>query len=175
MRTFITSARLMDEVFGIENFVSIISIRKTTSQGTAVLLGTTTDFLVWYARNRESTKYRQIFTQRSDAADERYDQALLRDGSVIPARDLTVSQQINSQIFRVDNLTSSRPAGEGDVREFGFRGSRFTPGRGTFKTNRDGFNSISQRWTVTYYFRHYTQLSKVYVRFSYSRCRQSLD
>ena len=30
---------LMDEVFGIENFVSIISIRKTTSQGTAVLLG----------------------------------------------------------------------------------------------------------------------------------------
>ena len=129
---------LMDEVFGIEHFVSIISIRKTTSQGTAVLLGSTTDFLVWYARNRDSTKYRQIFTQRSDVADERYDQALLPDGSVIPARELTVSQQVNAQIFRVDNLTSSRPAGEGDVREFDFRGSRFTPGRGTFKTNRDG-------------------------------------
>ena len=129
---------LMDEVFGIENFISVISIRKTTSQGTAVLLGTTTDFLVWYARDRDSTKYRQIFSQRSDAADERYDQALLTDGSIVPARELNESQRVNAQIFRVDNLTSSRPAGEGDVREFEFRGRRFTPGRGTFKTNRDG-------------------------------------
>ena len=129
---------LMDEVFKVENFVSIISIRKTTSQGTAVLLGTTTDFLVWYARDRNSTKYRQIFSQRSDAADERYDQALLPNGSVIPAGELTESQRADAQIFRVDNLTSSRPTGEGDVREFEFRGRRFTPGRGTFKTNRDG-------------------------------------
>ena len=37
---------LMDEVFGVENFVSVVSIRKTTSQGTAVLLGATTDFIV---------------------------------------------------------------------------------------------------------------------------------
>ena len=129
---------LMDEVFGVENFVSIISIRKTTSQGTAVLLGTTTDFIVWYARNRSATKYRQIFIQRSDAADERYDQALLPDGSVIPARELLESQQVSAQVFRVDNLTSSRPAGEGDVKEFEFQGDKFTPGRGTFKTNHDG-------------------------------------
>ena len=129
---------LMDEVFGVENFISIISIRKTTSQGTAVLLGTTTDFLVWYARDRSSTKYRQVFSQRSDAADERYDQALLSDGSVIQARELIESQQADARIFRVDNLTSSRPAGEGDVREFEFQGRRFTPGRGTFKTNHDG-------------------------------------
>ena len=129
---------LMDEVFGIENFISIISIRKTTSQGTAILLGTTTDFLVWYARDRNSTKYRQIFSQRSDAADERYDQALLPDGSVVTARELNESQRVDAQLFRVDNLTSSRPAGEGDVRVFEFRGREFTPGRGTFKTNRDG-------------------------------------
>ena len=129
---------IMDEIFGVQNFVSIVSIRKTTSQGTAVLLGTTTDFLVWYARSRSSTKYRQIFSQRSDAADERYDQALLPDRSAIPARELTESQQIHAQIFRVDNLTSSRPAGDGDVNEFEFRGRKFTPGRGTFKTNRDG-------------------------------------
>ena len=134
---------LMDEVFGVENFVSIISIRKTTSQGTAVLLGTTTDFLVWYARNRSATKYRQIFIQRSDAADERYDQAMLSDGSVIPSRELTESQQVSAQVFRVDNLTSSRPAGDGDVREFEFQGSKFTPGRGTFKTNRDGLVRLS--------------------------------
>ena len=129
---------LMDEVFEVENFISIISVRKTTSQGTAVLLGTTTDYLVWYARDRNSVKYRQVYSHRSDIADERYDQALLPDGSVIPVRELTESQRSDAQVFRVDNLTSSRPAGEGDVREFEFRGRKFTPGRGTFKTNRDG-------------------------------------
>ena len=129
---------LMDEVFGVQNFVSIISIRKTTSQGTAVLLGATTDFLVWYARSRASTKYRQIFTLRSDAADERYDQALLPDGSVISTGTLTDYQTDGVQVFRVDNLTSSRPVGDGDVREFEFNGRKYAPVRGTFKTNRDG-------------------------------------
>ena len=129
---------LMDEVFGVENFVSIISIRKTTSQGTAVLLGTTTDFIVWYTRDRNVAKYRQIFVSRSDAADERYDQALLADGSVVLAKTLDNRRDGDARIFRVDNLTSSRPAGEGDVREFEFHGRKYYPGRGTFKTNLDG-------------------------------------
>ena len=152
---------IMDEVFGTENFVSVISIRKTTSQGTAVLLGTTTDFLVWYARNRPSTKYRQIYSYRSDAADERYDQALLTDGSVIPLRELPGSQHVNAHIFRVDNLTSSRPAGDGDVREFAFRGRKFTPGRGTFKTNLDGLVKLANARTVTHHLWRNAELPEV--------------
>ena len=132
----------MDEVFGIQNFVSIVSIRKTTSQGTAALLGTTTDFIVWYARNRTVTKYRQIFASRSDIADERYDQALLSNGSIESLNTLTEAQEADAKLFRIDNLTSSRPAGDGDVREFEFRGRKYTPGRGTFKTNRDGLTRL---------------------------------
>ena len=134
---------LMDEVFGVENFVSIISIRKTTSQGTAVLLGTTTDFIIWYARSRTSTKYRQIFIQRSDAADERYDQALLEDGSIVPASALTTAQERDAQLFQLNDLTSSRPAGEGDVREFEFSDHKYNPGRGTFKTNYEGLKNLA--------------------------------
>ena len=134
---------LMDEVFGAENFVSIISIRKTTSQGTATLLGTTTDFIVWYARARVHAKYRQLFTSRSDIAEDRYDQVLLPTGSVIPLSQLSDLQEKNTRLFRVDNLTSSRPAGDGDVREFEYLGTRYTPGRGTFKTNRDGLTRLA--------------------------------
>ena len=113
---------LMDEVFGQRNFVSIISIRKTTGQGTAALLGTTTDFIVWYAHDRNAAKYRQIFRPRTDVADERYDQALLQDDSVVPAGTLDNAQNRVARIFRIDNLTSSRPAGDGHregVRMFG--------------------------------------------------------
>lgn len=134
---------LMDEVFGVGNFISIISVRKTTSQGTASLLGTTTDFIVWYARARDSVKYRQIFVPRSNIADERYDQALLPDGSVVSSSTLTESQENLARLFRLDNLTSSRPAGEGDVRMFEFCGGTYTPGKGTFKTNRDGLTRLA--------------------------------
>ena len=134
---------LMDEVFGAENFVSIISIRKTTSQGTATLLGTTTDFIVWYARVRVHAKYRQLFTSRSDVAERRYDQALLPTGSVVPLSQLSNLQEKKARLFRVDNLTSSRPAGDGDVREFEYLGTRYSPGRGTFKTNKDGLTRLA--------------------------------
>lgn len=134
---------LMDEVFGQRNFISIISIRKTTSQGTAVLLGTTTDFIVWYARDRSAIKYRQVFIPRSDLANERYDQALLADGSIVPATTLDDTRRSDGWIFRIDNLTSSRPAGEGDLREFEFRGRKYGPGRGTFKTNLAGMERLA--------------------------------
>ena len=134
---------LMDEVFGVENFVSVVSIRKTTSQGTAVLLGATTDFIVWYVRNRSSIKYRQLFIPRSDVAEERYDQALLPDGSVVPSRTLTESQEKEVQVFQLGDLTSSRPTGAGDVREFEFLGRTYTPGKGTFKTHKEGLERLA--------------------------------
>ncbi len=128
---------LMDEVFGPSSFISLISVRKTTSQGTAELLGTTTDFIIWYSKNRKNIKYHQIFIQRSDIADERYDQVLLKDGSVV-----SLGRSSQGIAFRIDNLTSSRPAGDGDVREFHFNGKIYNPAKGTFKTNEDGLNKL---------------------------------
>ena len=134
---------LMDEVFGSANFVSIITMQKTTSQGTAVLLGATTDFIVWYARARNVIKYRQTFVPRSIIADERYDQALLPDGSVIPLSAVSEFQEESTHILQLGDLTSSRPAGEGDVQKFEFRKGTYTPGKGTFKTHRDGLTRLA--------------------------------
>ncbi len=51
---------LMDEVFGAENFVSIVSFTTTTGfRGTT--LSRAGDYLVWYAKSRGQIKYRQLF------------------------------------------------------------------------------------------------------------------
>ena len=137
-------SELMGEVFKPANFISVISVRKTTSQGTAALLGATTDFIVWYAKDKNRTRYRQLFVPRSDTADDRYDQALLDDGSVVPSSDLNTLQACpRAKLFRIDNLTSSRPAGKGDVLEFEFGGRTYSPGKGTFKTNRAGLERLA--------------------------------
>lgn len=111
---------LMDEVFGDENFVALVAVKKTTSEGSR-LLGSTADFIVWFARDAQKAKYRPILQNRSDEAESRY--------------SLTNSE---GRIYRTDNLTSSRPAGEGDVRKFEWVGKAFSPGAGTFKTTSAG-------------------------------------
>jgi adenine-specific DNA-methyltransferase len=137
---------VMDEVFGAENFLSVITVRKTTSEGSSYL-GTTSDFLLWYGKDKLRSKYNQIFIQRSDEADSRYDQVMLHDGKVRPATETEMDGNSplpsGARLFRVDNITSSRPAGEGDLREFEYGGKSFTPGTGTFKTDLAGMQKLA--------------------------------
>ncbi|MEP0815115.1 MAG: site-specific DNA-methyltransferase [bacterium] len=51
---------LMDEVFGSENFVSMVSFA-TTSGFEAKTLSRAGDYLVWYGKSTEKIKYREIY------------------------------------------------------------------------------------------------------------------
>src|SRR5690606_6482824 len=50
---------LLDEVFSPENFVSLITYTKTAGQTSDFLPGTS-DFIVWYAKDKEKAKYRRL-------------------------------------------------------------------------------------------------------------------
>jgi adenine-specific DNA-methyltransferase len=54
---------LMDEVFGFDNAVSIISYRTSSPLGARGLPGVC-DFLLWYARERDRMKFRQLFIDK---------------------------------------------------------------------------------------------------------------
>src|SRR5437660_1056665 len=53
---------LMDEVFGEKNFVSLITIEKTSSQ-TQDYLPPVTDYLLWFAKSRAALKYRAVWKE----------------------------------------------------------------------------------------------------------------
>ena len=124
---------VMDEVFGDDNFVSLITVRKTTSEGSS-LLGSTCDFVIWFAKNRDRTKARGLYGERSEGAEGRY-----------------TSEYFDGSLFRLDNITSSRPAGEGDVTSFEWFNQNFDPGKGTFKTTKIGLIRLAKtdRFQVT--------------------------
>lgn len=69
---------ICDEILGVDNFVSVITVRKTgaVSSPDARLnsLATIGDFVVWYAKSKRTFKYRQLFLQKSDSesAQEQY-------------------------------------------------------------------------------------------------------
>jgi adenine-specific DNA-methyltransferase len=117
---------VMEEVFGEDNFVSQITIRKTTSEGNT-LLGATCDFILWFAKHKEQTKARTLYAGRSEDSEGRY-----------------TSKYLDDSLFRFDNMTSSRPAGEGDVTEFRWFGRKFDPGKGTFKTKETGLTRLGK-------------------------------
>ena len=85
---------MLDEVFGAENFVSSIVVRKTAGQ-TSDLLSGTADYILWFAKSKDAVKFRAIYTDKitSDSID-RYDQIELPDGT---RRPLSAEEKANSQ------------------------------------------------------------------------------
>lgn len=124
---------VMDEVFGDDNFISQITVRKTTSEGNT-LLGSTCDFVLWFGKHKKVTKARTLYAGRSEDSEGRY-----------------TSEYFDGSFYRLDNVTSSRPAGEGDVTKFQWFGKEHTPGKGTFKTKESGLSRLGKadRFVVT--------------------------
>jgi adenine-specific DNA-methyltransferase len=72
---------LMDEVFGKGNFVSLIIFRKKTMPLGAKFLEQMDDYLIWYAKDIFTLKYRQIFEQQDIEGDFHWSWYELPDGS----------------------------------------------------------------------------------------------
>ncbi len=135
---------LMDEVFGVENFVSIISFRKTTGQSGS-LLSDTNDYLIWYAKNKSSVKFRSLFLPRVGFGWVNYDYVAFPNG---PCRKMTREEMDNpdllpksSRIYRRDNLTSASSS-ETTSMPVEFQEKMYLPGKGGWKTNERGFTNL---------------------------------
>jgi adenine-specific DNA-methyltransferase len=135
---------VMDEVFGDSNFVSHITFATTTTTTGRNLPGTT-NFLLWYAKDLDRMKYRQVFRTKSVGAEgaEAYTQVELLDGSrrrMTPEeRSSPAGLPAGARPFRLDNLTSPRVrAARTGYYEVDFEGRRFLPAKGEWKTNQEG-------------------------------------
>ena len=60
---------LMDEIFGDDNFISQIGYH-TTSGSTSVYLSNPKDYVLWYAKNRMSVKFRRLHVPRRFSEDD---------------------------------------------------------------------------------------------------------
>jgi len=103
---------IMDEVFGKENFVSLISYT-TTSGFVTKYLSRTGDYIIWYAKNKEALKYRQLFLEKKhpfDDPDSKYDQIELENGERLPLTKELIEEYLNGKlkgkIFRYGGIDS---------------------------------------------------------------------
>ena len=137
---------LVEEVFGEDNFISLIVVWKTSSQTSAVL-STTCDYIVWFAKSREHLKYRQIFTGKdfgdtTSSAGE-YKNFWVGFGEYLTDKQATEAEKQELKRFR-PSPTTSQSGSETTRFPFSFRGVVFRPGPGGWKSNNVGFHRLAK-------------------------------
>ena len=136
---------LLDEVFGPSNAVaSIVFRKKTMPMGTKFLEGMD-DSILWYARSKAVTKYRQLFIQKDVAGDQDWRWAVGESGLV---RQLTSNEHhdhtgigARTRIFRLKSLEPSGPMSEG-MFEYHYRGRSFAHPRNGYGTGKTGLDRL---------------------------------
>ena len=140
---------VMDEVFGEENLIALVTLTKTSSATSDYLPGVA-DYVLFYAKRKIDLKYRSMFrTKEADGeGGDAYRFIQTSDGQRLPANKATNAQLEDSKHFRLSDLRSPKPPGDFPVF---FRRKRFVPNRGYWKTGQIGFERLikSDRVTAT--------------------------
>ena len=137
---------LMDEVFGEENFVSLLSFRSSVPLGATYIPGIMT-YVILYAKSRNSMKFRRMFTERDPREETRYS---FVEGSSGEFNRLSAQQRYDietvsksNRLFVAENLNSAGRT-ESCVFPFLFHGTEYSPTQGkSWKTNRPGMDRLA--------------------------------
>ena len=134
---------LMDEVFGVGNFASLITYKTTSNLG-GKYLSADGDFVVWYAKNKEKMKYRQMYLSKSleasGAGEYVYGEFPSGEWRRLSSEELANSTE-GIRLFRYDNMTS-QSGGETTQFDYIFQGQTFSVQRGGWKTNLNGMKKL---------------------------------
>ena len=135
---------IMDEVFGRDNFVSLITFKKTSPLDVSDLPGIA-DYLIWYTKNKAYFKYRQLFEDKKIGKNTAYTWVELEDGR---RRKMTTDERLNhdllpavSRVFTTSDL-SSRGRGSNLVYDFKFKNRIFKCGKRVWRTTQNGMKQL---------------------------------
>ncbi len=161
---------LMDEVFGAENFVSLIAYASTSGFETSSI-SRAGDYIAWYGKDKSQLKYRALFKAKEYGGEgsSAYSKIELENGT-----RMSISQwerehnkcfdygnkPSGSKIFAVGDITSQNPPKE--PQPFEFMGELYEPKTGShWKANYPrGMNSLAKAKRI-----EQTKLSLGYVRY----------
>lgn len=122
--------QLLEEIFGKENFISIIPFKKTGSTS-SYSLANVCDFIIWYAKLKPKMKYHQLYIKRAINREtfKTYTKIELSDGT---RRNLTSNEKetgllpTGSKLFTTISLSSQHYSPERS-KPFQYHGRNFIP------------------------------------------------
>ncbi len=139
---------VMDEVFGAENFVSLITVKKTGGMGEA-RIDNISDYLIWYAKNFDGMKYNPLYIAKdlSEGTGARFARVQLREGWSRPISETEQEKRAllpeGSRPWRGDPLVSETPS-ESTTFSFQLDGQTVSARKGGWKTNSVGMSRLAK-------------------------------
>lgn len=146
---------LMDEVFGPANYISLITIKRSSVMFAKKFLNNATFYVVWYAKDVSQLKYRQLYKDRDYQFMVESAGAHLRiespDGKT--SRPLTADERVNINQtmeklkgWRLYGLIPLSAQGTEKREPFEFRGKKYVPPQGAqWKTSYKGLDRIKEK------------------------------
>jgi adenine-specific DNA-methyltransferase len=132
---------VMEEVFGEDNFMALISFKKTSSL-TSEFLANNFNYIVWFAKNRLTAKYRSVLVEKGYESDLAFYSYTENDIGV--RTKLAPNEQPNpATAYSVGDLTSSHDYSEGKC-DFEFQGKKFKPGTRYWTTSPTGMSRLAK-------------------------------
>ncbi len=143
---------IMDEIFGPKNFISLITWRRKTNSMGAKLMASVSNYIIWYAKDKEKIKYHKLFEERDPELGGVWSWAELPDGT---RRKLT-KQEIEkpksiphtSKIFRLYDLAPSSFSGQYTFNVM-YKGKEYGPpyrsGGRSWKHNKEGIKKLIEK------------------------------
>jgi adenine-specific DNA-methyltransferase len=160
---------LLDEVFGSENFCSLITFKTTSGAGSFAggtnVLPATSSYILWYAYELNAIKYRPLFRPKDFIGVEGTAYTYVEEPTGNRRRMTSEEFRngvITGRVFRKGPTTSQTTrVGQTTVFPVDIPEGVFTPVKGGWKTNRQGMDrlKIAQRLTgsgkTLYYIRYF--------------------
>ena len=142
---------LMDEVFGVQNFVALIPYRTKTMPFGTNFVEQMADFIVWYskckydAQGRPLAKYRKLFREMKYGPSSGYHWCRLADGSDRRVADVIEAFGEIPEGARIFTSKSLEPSGPMQAGMFNyiFRGAKYGHPRNGYGTTRDGMDRLA--------------------------------
>ena len=134
---------IMDEVFGVGNFVSQISFKKTVYQETSYLANVF-DIILWYAVDKQKVKVRRLFRFRENQEIIKSFDLMEVDGQIARTSNIDGIPK-TAKLLRASDLTS-KGASERGSQPFTYKGEEYSPKMGNhWKTHSDGLSTLADK------------------------------
>ncbi|MFO0965931.1 MAG: site-specific DNA-methyltransferase [Gemmataceae bacterium] len=139
---------LMDEVFGRDNFLTLITFKTKIPLGTSFLAGVS-DYLIWYSKDKTKAKFRKLYEERVIDGTSEFVHVELSGGK---RRKLTTEERADAdqlpegaRVFRRLDLVSTGCTAS-CVFPFEYEGVTYrpTPGK-SWKTNPEGMKRLAEQ------------------------------
>ena len=137
---------LLDEIFGSENFVACIAYKTSIGLGSA-WLDRVYDNILWFGKNKENIKYHQLFAPLTLGGEgaTRYTHAQLPNGERVNVTSQeTYSDFVKGTRFYTDQGLTSRTGSATTTQPFTFRGKRYSPSVGGWRTSNKGLDTLAK-------------------------------